>query len=673
MKNLLLLILLSAGMCQAQLPTGCAVKGITTGFPVSTIPWPQPSNPEQSSWTNTFRWQGTILNPDLDDNFFYQNVWLRDQNSSQIVGPRLFAAPWNSIATELQWIYQQRGEYAAEFGWELLHYNLGLDRDGFQVGVENPVVVLYNRFRSLVRVFAMAREATVGNKVEFELSLNGGSTPLVLNANRSYSEAIAYPESVSQQIVSSVAPFVLGDRWHYADFPVDFDPCTCNRPSNLNFKMRTIQQSDINLTATTTGTITPITQNGSARPKGNFMTSLNKAGSTISGATQLFKDIDSWGSANNIPAVNVFKDLDFLKTGLDFIPIAGTAFNVFSKLFMGDGTQAGPQMVQVMPMAINTTTTTTGTLVSEIPFDSRTIKLPGSAGSVVNNESYPYYNETLGLFTLLQKPIVGLTSEPRWCLESPSTDFPPPDNFEPYICGQWYHAYLTEPLQFAVNPAAQVRVEQIYYSIIDEAGTHSQGFTDARFINLTAFMFTDMTIPQPKYLKVMVNLSRQDAYAISNPDKVQNILLIQTYPITLVGKTIWPDLYTISTLTSATPAQISAACATSRYQAMTPAVRIEDEEDAPIDFAQEVPTEALLYPNPAADFVTVKLPEGTPSDIRITITDLQGRMQSDNRYSVPSSDNPEALVDVSRLAAGNYYVRLHLPAGVVVRQLRINR
>ena len=58
----------------------------------------------------------------------------------------------------------------------------------------------------------------------------------------------------------------------------------------------------------------------------------------------------------------------------------------------------------------------------------------------------------------------------------------------------------------------------------------------------------------------------------------------------------------------------------------------------------------MVYPNPASTFVNVKLDADDP-EARIAIIDQQGR-------TVATSTGPVAVIDVSQLSAGIYFVRL---------------
>lgn len=72
----------------------------------------------------------------------------------------------------------------------------------------------------------------------------------------------------------------------------------------------------------------------------------------------------------------------------------------------------------------------------------------------------------------------------------------------------------------------------------------------------------------------------------------------------------------------------------------------------------------VVYPNPASSFVNVKLDDYDP-EARITIIDQQGRI-------VAAGNGPMAVIDVSQLSAGVYFVRLSGSSYSSVKKLIVN-
>jgi hypothetical protein len=102
----------------------------------------------------------------------------------------------------------------------------------------------------------------------------------------------------------------------------------------------------------------------------------------------------------------VLSKSDFLKDGLIAAPYIGAAVS-FLDAFFGGGKTESVQQVQMMPMAINMTTTYTGTITA--PFTKRqvTIDNPGSKDAGLPpfaTEDYPAYNEIMGNLSVMTLP-----------------------------------------------------------------------------------------------------------------------------------------------------------------------------------------------------------------------------------------------------------------------------
>jgi hypothetical protein len=98
---------------------------------------------------------------------------------------------------------------------------------------------------------------------------------------------------------------------------------------------------------------------------------------------------------------------EFLKEGLKIAPYVGAAVSFLDAFFGGGKTGSPIQQVQMMPMAINMTTTYTGTITSVSPQRPITIDNPGTkdAGQApFAPEDYPAYNETMGNISVLTLP-----------------------------------------------------------------------------------------------------------------------------------------------------------------------------------------------------------------------------------------------------------------------------
>jgi photosystem II stability/assembly factor-like uncharacterized protein len=66
--------------------------------------------------------------------------------------------------------------------------------------------------------------------------------------------------------------------------------------------------------------------------------------------------------------------------------------------------------------------------------------------------------------------------------------------------------------------------------------------------------------------------------------------------------------------------------------------------------------EINIYPNPAADVLTIDLAKNNEENLNITVVDMMGRKVLSSEFLVSSSENPKLSLDVSKLLSGQYFV-----------------
>ena len=204
--------------------------------------------------------------------------------------------------------------------------------------------------------------------------------------------------------------------WFVADFPMEYDPCTCLKQSTVTLKVKLISQAQVSLSGTSTGTLASINNGAGTGPKDPSFRSV--LAGTASGATTLINSTSSafnspYSLANNLlgggtkASVTSFAEAlaksNFLKDGLKALPYVGTVASLLS-FFLGGGQDSGPQKVSVQPMAINLSTITSGTITYSSDYSGSRFSTPGSQIRTGYLEEYPNYNEILGVATLIRKP-----------------------------------------------------------------------------------------------------------------------------------------------------------------------------------------------------------------------------------------------------------------------------
>ena len=117
-------------------------------------------------------------------------------------------------------------------GWELLKHNFGYQANGQAISNQNeaidyPYMMLYNRYKGIVRVF-IYNNAVAGsnNRLVITLSQSGERTHALFGTK---GRALGTQAKSSYQVIAQL----LRNRWSYADFVMGYDPCTPLREGDL--------------------------------------------------------------------------------------------------------------------------------------------------------------------------------------------------------------------------------------------------------------------------------------------------------------------------------------------------------------------------------------------------------------------------------------------------------
>lgn len=178
----------------------------------------------------------TVSNP-------YQQRWhFSSPNAPNYIDPDLLFNP--HLATSFS---PPSGWEAPEPGWELLSASALQDP---QPPTGFGYFVLYNRFRSLIRVFFVAEPIGPGTainvEVDFPTSGSSGGASGLLHPNRGMSQSMdQFSTGYTQVSVQNTNNFY---EFMYVDIPVEYDPCTCTEASDLRFKFEKVDEQLIQLT-----------------------------------------------------------------------------------------------------------------------------------------------------------------------------------------------------------------------------------------------------------------------------------------------------------------------------------------------------------------------------------------------------------------------------------------
>lgn len=675
----------------AQTPAPCDAKGIFTDPAQPAV------NPEYPARTNTFNWYIGQRNNGM--------AWTL--NSVAINEPDI-QMPWwqtdNARITHLQGKLDLPKD-----GWELMKRDLGYNDAGAPVsGTRNPYVILYNKRTGMLRVFTAIGDLFNSYQfAEIKLKFNGdGSTHKAATLNRMEGIGTALldtPPGLSGEFVSIATFLNYRAKWFMADFPMEYDPCACQFDSKLGIEVNLIGQADVKETSTTTGTLVTTNTNnpGATQTSSNFdrATSMGKkVYGSISAGQKTYKSLDTWASGvkstlgitanatskkNAIDALkNAMKSSGFLKAGLNSLPYLGLAVSAFDALFAGGKEESGPQPVALQPMTIEMNTVTTGTITATSLYSNPSFNNPGTR-AITTALDYPYYNEAMGVFSLIKKPVVEITVAATR---------------DATVTTRRTRYHLAEDLQYVLNPASGLEVQDFQVALIQEGtknptpmpnGWEYEGMVPnadgatthairTSYVNSGCFANQVFNLPidntrsqfgydaaiQHVYLKFVLNLR-----PIVTTPNTQNVLVVLKYPVTIqevAEIVVDPNHPCLAVQPQMAAADVQAVCTGSTYQAAVALRTTGPTKPAATGTASSAAAiaDAQLYPNPTASTATIRFSGTTTGRTSAYLTDMFGnRVLTIMRDENVVTGEQHKSFDTSSLHPGLYQCVIETPDG----------
>ena len=454
MKFIFSYIILFSVITVPSFSQSCAPKGINTD------PFNPRINPDPNGRKNTFDYTATgwpLRTLYLTGDSYKQSPFYSDNNSSieHLYAPNdgvLDMMPFN--------------------GWEIIKRDFGYEDNGqpSPEKAKNPFIVLYNRYSGKLRVFVarFSQQNFNGANISVKFITDSPMQTSLLDLSTGVKAIDA--SFIRDQRLRSVVNFPSGPfEWFYSDFQMIYDPCTCFFTSKLEVNLSLSNTSIVNLTGTSNGTIKAIDGGAPTNSQnekgplsfGDLATGAKKGMQAYKEGIKFKNDIQeaitkeggSQASAKTVGLNNLVSSLasnQFLKTGLNSIPYVSAALSVIS-MFNGGGKEA-PQQVTITPMAIRQSYDFSGTINEE--FNNYTTITFRNPGSVIGNSplsQYPYYNEVMGVFNLINTPKFERTFRQ---VSSGNGRI---------IEGSYWEATftLTQDIQYVLNPAAKLNIQEI--------------------------------------------------------------------------------------------------------------------------------------------------------------------------------------------------------------------
>ncbi|MET4074856.1 T9SS type A sorting domain-containing protein [Hymenobacter sp. UYCo722] len=723
LKQLSLLALLLLGevlTVRAQPASPCPATGISTDPGQST----NPLRPDRrNTFFNWFAPGGTGPNANL----FYSAYSLDPRTGRGVAYDQYspYQQPDNARLTALL----GAGDLPAN-GWELLAYNLGYTDKGQPRpgGADLLYVVLYHRFTGIMRVFATEANPIRSYTTHFITLRFASGTGLAFKSgllNRVAAPATALldaPAGVAAVLHGVGSHLNYGGKWFFADFPLDYDPCTCLFRSELEVAMGGLDpripssglvmpglpsitvagpvsgivsspygDDEVNLSGIpvlgyagqvpgaflTTGYSSTSVASQQRNSRGWLQARTHDAALAValdSAAWYWFKARDAAASTGS----HRFLSPDFLQNprterltnGLDFLTLGGFSANL-----------PGPGVTSVSPPSAFAQT---GSRLRgySAPTHSMGIIRLATPGAVAAPDSsrYPYYNEVLGVLSLLRRPVVERSVEPiRDAAGQPRLR---------------YRFRLPADLEYALNPAAGLEVTDFRAALVvggsaypstpapGDFGTYEapvpltddpagpvQHLLRTSYVGASCLSGRVFTLDGPAgcgagflpdsavSVKIWVQLRRPGVPA------AQLVLLVARYPAKLVEVSALgpaPAAGPCTGLLAPQPSHVVAALCLS--PAYAEAMRLGRPSTAASTTTPAAAAAVVLnvFPNPTTEPVSVRLTLPEPQCVRLRLYDGLGRL-----VAVPLAPTPYpagtttfVLSNMPRLAAGLYFLML---------------
>jgi Secretion system C-terminal sorting domain len=224
---------------------------------------------------------------------------------------------------------------------------------------------------------------------------------------------------------------------------MNYDPCHCNYRNDLFFEAKLSSTSTLSFKLNGTA-IQDLDSYG--RSGVNGKTSVNGLQPAIS----VYKDAsNAFSLINGILNDPTGNKPDKFQNFLSYLPVVGKALTL-SDFFLGLFKNNKP--LSATPLSFKINLTANGTINYTPPYKPISLNVPGSYQASVASSAIPYYNNGLGVFTLIKTPTVkrystGYSQVTGYCSEN--------DN---YTMSYEYSSVikLAEPIKYAINPNAGV-------------------------------------------------------------------------------------------------------------------------------------------------------------------------------------------------------------------------
>jgi hypothetical protein len=371
-------------------------------------------------------------------------------------------------------------------GWELITYRLGTEyKDAspgnppLVLGEGFPLIMLYNKFTGTIRVFVYVLHSNAAlpnlatgwqtallriryyksNDIEYKMNAN-----LSLNNGK----VNALDAWLGNDTLMQANTLMVGEEgdWVMADFQTMYDPCVCHFKSAVVVDMKLIQKSQVILSGrvdTDEEKYADVQGKGSSTQNVNTYDQVKgtivKVNESVKSITETAKGVGEFTSLLfktkddfEVPTLaNLFSSTEqaaIVSSLTGAVPYIGAAIGLIDFFIAGGKKETSES---TLPTIIHADIKVNGNIITEDISTPYTVTTPGSKINNLNSLYQPMYNEALGVFNLVETPVLEYVEYKDRTIEGPDILTPP-------IVIQYKQK---NDIKYVVNPASGLEVESI--------------------------------------------------------------------------------------------------------------------------------------------------------------------------------------------------------------------
>lgn len=608
-------------------------------------------------------------------------------------------------------------------GWELLRREMGYNQDGTPANPkpENPYIIMYNKYSSILRIFYARGSSAPFTSALITLKFADGSP--AQSSLLDLADGLIPLDSIFQKNKIFQSPSEFDNRlnqWFYADFPMQYDPCTCYYTSRLTILVDLINQANVDISGTANGKLLAVNNNTGQVNQADKTFSFSDVISAAKKANKTFKDINKFKAdqekaidtmlknnsgvaadkKQNLTLLQIaLKGSGFLKAGLAAAPYIEAAVSLLD-FFIGGGKKTeptGPQEVKLSPTSIDMTIKLNGTITATNRYGSAIFFNPGSNIFGYGDEDYPYYNEIMGIFNLLETPRINML---RTTQRLGSTR-------DEMYTNTSIDYRIQNPIKYVLNPAARLAIQDAQVALVvegDSTGLYGPAgdvwelegkdsktnywqyrspYVDVNCLNKEIFEIRASSqegninwLPKGKtYLKFLINFRR-----LLDTAGAQNVLFVAKYPVktqsvTSIGTINPNDPCTGNLFLHATNTEVNTFCNSTTYKTNRMLrIRSKDTLRKSDNVLEKTVVRSSVFPNPTSSFSSLLLETKQNIRLNIYVVDAMGRKVR----TIASNKNYQAGIaneqlNFDGLPAGVYFIVIENLKNRILKRVVVQR